>query len=168
MNLAVETWYVRWFFWSVQILHAFRGRDWWENEQRRIRERGTNLCAFVQTTILWAPVVLALHLALYGGGIAALTAVPIYFFGFWGYAWGAGAIIAIVCVVVALALLLDWESERRKKHPELVYEQQKKAEPTEKKPADPSFFAIFWAWLTAKKQKVCPLITFTKSEKEQS
>ena len=169
MNLALNVWYVRWFFWSLGILYQFKDvySVPWKIEDTQ--KRGTNLCMFVQSMLIWAPLVIILHLVLYGSALAALTAIPIYFFGFWGYAWGVGSIGGVIAVIVAALWCLKWSIEQREKRRAAANTQKKEEKPSSKKaPSAPSFFTIFWRWIVAKKQKFCLLIAFTKPTKEQT
>ena len=149
MTLSKTRWIVRLFFWSLGILDAFTGG----NRRWRVEQGGTNLCFFFQTTFVLAPLILLLHLAVYGALLTALTAGPIYFFGAGRYVAVIGAFVLLVAAVTAVAASIAWLGDRQR---ERRYEFRKTREDR-----GPSSLGIVWSWLVAQKQKVCPMISFT-------
>lgn len=111
--------------------------------------------------LVWAPLTLVLHVTLYASATIALTLAPIYFFGGSAYAWGVGAIVtAILAIRLAVYLVNKMSQYRAKKRPP-----QKSAPKQE--PTGPSFTEVLLEWCIAKKKKICPIITFTKSVAEE-
>jgi hypothetical protein len=166
MELERRQWFVRWFFWSLGIWNEFTERD----DSWRMKRRGTNLCHFIRVTSVWAPLVLLLHLAVYGAAISALTLVPIALFGFTFY-------ISLI-VAIATVVLVVWASKRymayqRSRAAHKAYTATSTAAPaTEAKPVEkappaprpPGFFETLWAYIVAIKRKVCPMISFREPE----
>lgn len=148
MTLSRERWIVRLFFFSVRILDTFTegDREW------RIGQNGTTLCFFFQATFIWAPLVLLLHLVVYGAILAALVLAPIFFFGL-------GTFVAILGGLATLASLIFTAGAVRR-----LLKQWKRgtARPT-RKDMGPSSVGIVWSWLAAQKQKVCPMISFNSA-----
>src|SRR3989344_237109 len=101
MQLTNNSWYVRWFFWSLGIWGEFRDLpstyDAWN-----IKEKGTNLCFFIRTMFVSAPLAILLNIITYVVAIASITYFPIKLLGGWGYLYEI-LIIAFVGGVVFLA-----------------------------------------------------------------
>jgi hypothetical protein len=57
MELNETSWYVRYYFWAVEVWDAFAGR--WPGYRDK---EHTNLCFFIRVTLLWAPLVVLLHI----------------------------------------------------------------------------------------------------------
>jgi hypothetical protein len=147
MTLNSSRWIVRLFFWSVGILDEFTD----SNRRFWIEQRGTNLCFFCQTTFIWTPLVLLLHVLVYGALGAALTVVPMRVIGVGSYAAVVIGTVALVLVVVGLNELMDWRRRRRWGRPSFDFKEER----------GPSTVGIAWQWLVAQKRKVCPMISFT-------
>ena len=95
MELNRALWYVRWFFWSTDIIEKFTDSRFCAYQTR---ER-TNLCFFVQAMLMYAPLILLLHAVFVVAAIASVTAWPIYLYGVIGYAWIVGVIAAMVAAI---------------------------------------------------------------------
>lgn len=160
MHLNKNSWYVRWYFWSLEICCQFldNGNMMWRAEQK-----GTNLCAFMRVIIIYAPLILLLHAIVYAGALAAITIWPIYLFGLKGYGLGMGALVALVALIVGIVLLVMWLNKTRKAR---TANQGQKIKQTAVNSIDPGFFRIMGRWVVAKKRKICPLITFVEHDKE--
>jgi hypothetical protein len=164
MELDKRQWYVRWFFWSLMLWDEFREDETsWQFENN-----GTNLCHFIRVILVWAPLVVVLHLLVYGSAIAVLTAWPIYLFGF---SWYMAALLAIAIVVGAV-----WGTKRasrkarewRRTHPITVLRPTfRRTKTVEAAPRGPGFFEVLWQYVVAVKSKVCPTITFAREQEVQ-
>src|SRR5438067_1640685 len=100
MNLPKDVWYVKLFRACLYLWASFRCGESWERDGFiATHEHRTNLCFFVRTITVWAPLVIVLHVLAYGAAIAALAIVPIYFFGAGGY---GHALIVLAVIGVAL------------------------------------------------------------------
>jgi len=153
MNLNKQSWYVRWFFWSLDILDKFVGCDTWRYQ------KGTNLCHFMRVILIYAPLVLVLHLALYGAAIGVVTVLPVYLFGWGSYGKTLGFVAAGVFIWFVTQAIL----ERRKiTGQESIVAQSPKV--VQASSAGPTFWQVVGEWLRAKKAKVCPLIAFNDSK----
>lgn len=160
MHLNKDSWYVRWYFWSLGICEEFSDNC---SLTDRAENRGTNLCAFMRVILIYAPLILLLHAIVYAGAIATITVWPIYLFGLKGYILGVSAVVGLVILVFLVINLVWLLLDRRKTR---IAAQQQAAKPTNADAANPGFFHIVRQWVVAKKQKVCPLITFDESNKE--
>lgn len=159
MELDKRQWYVRWFFWSLTVWDEFKDHG---DSSWRYRN-GTNLCHFLRVMLVWCPLVLLLNVAVYGAGVAALTALPIYFWGGTGYAYVVGALAIVVGVIISLNALSRRLKEWERRHPPAPKPEKKKEPPKVAVPAAPTgpgFWQVVWQYIVASKQKVCPIITF--------
>ncbi len=119
--------------------------------------------------LLWAPLVLLLHFAVYASAIAALTLVPIFWFGLSGYlglVFGVAAFIGLIVlasfVCAGISAGFRWVLLRSRKNrqksdvdeaPEPVVEQR-----------GPSFGEVLWQYAVATKRRICPIINFKNVE----
>ena len=162
MQLDSSRWFVRWYFWSQGIWDEFSDRsDLW-----RVEEKGTNLCHFMRVTLVWAPLVLLLNIAVYGAAIASLTVVPVVLFGFTFYLSLIGALATIALIVWAIKRDRTTTPERQP-----LETRTRATEPVVEKPrvgAGPGFWKTLWLYLVAVKAKVCPTITFNGAEGQAS
>jgi len=170
MELKKDRWYVTWFFLSLAILDKFWGRrDSYKSREWKY-EGGTNLCHFMRVTLVWAPLVVLLHLAIYGTAIAVLTIVPMRMLGWSGYrpilvAIGCLllAFVGVVLILIFLAWLKDFIGDQLYEA-DLRWRDKGYSESSEAKPAranrGPSFIQIWIAHLKAVKQGICPSISF--------
>lgn len=159
MTLNERLWYVRLYFWSASICDEFTegGMEW------RARERGTNLCQFLRVIVVYMPAILLLHVALYGGAITAITAVPIYLMGMVWYFAVAGAVALIIGIVYAIKWYRRIQLRGAARN-EAGTETKPAPVATPQPATSPSFGSIVWQWLVAQKQRVCPLINFNAQE----
>lgn len=154
MKLDKNTWYVKWFFWSLGICEEFLERY---DLQKNALGKGTNLCFFVQCVLFYAPLIVVLNLGSYIAALAVVTVVPIYYFGFTAYLWILGVLGALIALVYLCGFRLPDYLEKRK--------EKKSGEKNNKQDsANPSFRKLIFAWLGAKKQKVCPTINFVNEQ----
>lgn len=159
MELNHSVWYVRLFFWSLDIWNSFR--DDYRYDRSRVEERGTNLCFFMKVVFFYMPLVFLLHAVFAAAAIASLTALPMYLFGGIVYGWTLVAITAVIGAIWVVKMEMR-QAALRKAQVELVRRKREKQLATEgtKKPRSPGFFEVLWAYLAASKKKICPLITF--------
>lgn len=143
MDLNKQSWYVRWFFWSLDILEEFV-----EYDSSRY-ESGTNLCHFVRVVFAYTPLALALNLAFYAAAISVVTVWPVYLFGWGSYFVTLGFIggAGLLCLVAYWL----WNSSGNERV-------ERAASPAAD--SEPTFRQVVWEALVAKKRKVCPRITF--------
>jgi len=156
MDLNRNKWYVRWYFWSLGIVDEFCDRG---DNSKHFEKAGTNLCAFMRMIMVYAPLILLFTAIVYAAGIASVTVLPIYFFGLKGYGIILGAIVVLVLGICLAMMVYNSLTKKR-----LAKEQM--AKPADTDATNPSFFRVVWQWLVAKKQKVCPLVTFVQDKKE--
>lgn len=166
MELNEKRWYVQWFFFSLYVIDRFT--DGYDEET--YRRRGTNLCHFMRVTLIWAPLVLLLNLAVYGLLLSALVLVPLYYFGLFGSMKIYGVIIGIILAIVFIALLI-WAAheitrmlhEGSSKLADAIQE-NKARKAAHEAVNGPSFGTMVWRYAVATKRRICPLITFNQHE----
>lgn len=86
MELNKDIWYVRLFFWTLEVYYAFRNEKYCFSRSH-VERTGTNLCFFVRVIVLYAPLILLLNVVFVAAAVASVTAIPIYFFGATFYGW---------------------------------------------------------------------------------
>lgn len=146
MELDSSRWLVRWYFCCVDIWSAFFGGM--TKTAYDVKRSGTNLCHFVQLSFLWGPFALLLTLAMYAGALYVATVGTVKALGFPTVAVVLGTILALIAVVVLVVIISERRPERRYRYNEDVA------------PKPPS---IIWEYLKARKQKICPMISFARS-----
>ncbi len=159
LKLNRDLWHVRWFFWSLSIVDEF-----FETSRSYYAEDGTNLCYFMRVTLIYAPIILLLHVILVGIFFFSIITLPIYLFGGVGYGLTVGTIAIIIVGVILLNKFTESlaeylkERERRKRENSSL-----KKKDTVKKDKGPSFLKIVGIYIVEKKRKyLCPSITFIK------
>jgi uncharacterized membrane protein len=158
MNLNTEQWYVRWFFWSLGIWEEFNETY----QAHSVEINGTNLCFFVRTIVLYVPVVLLSHAIAFGLCLLAFVVAPIMMFGGRYYAYGVGAIVAIVAVLFGAVFFYEYVQNKKDAKREWNGQRVRRT-PSAR---EPSFGKLLWDWAVAQKQKVCPMITFSNRQPE--
>ena len=165
MNLAADVWYVRWFFWSCRALNQFcltsdyRYSRYYNRE--RIHQNGTNLCHFFRT-LLWGSLLGVLSVAtwIYVGFVVIV--MPFLLVGTSNIGIVFLAIGTVVGVPVAAVALLYGISVG------LSFGLSFAIEKVRCRPAKentvPSFFGLTVSYLAALKQRMCPIIKFTKDD----
>lgn len=149
MNLPKDAWYVRLFHACLYLWATFSNMECYDRPAFiREHEHRTNLCFFVRTIVVWAPLTIAVNLLAYGAAIGAVIGLPIYYWGLGGVAIRFGAIalgLGIVAVLVALA--------RRYAGQEVPV---------------PSAVYVASEWVRARKESICPTITFEATNEARS
>lgn len=162
MHLNKDSWYVRWYFWSLGICEEFldnHGLMW------NAKNRGTNLCAFMRVILIYAPLILLLHAIVYASLLATITILPIKLFGLKWYGLVVGALVGLI-ILVLLAINLVPELLDKRREAKRILAQEQATKTTNNDATHPGFFRVLGKWVVAKKWKVCPLITFDESNKE--
>jgi len=162
MDLNKSKWYVRWYFWSLGICEEFRDHH---GLIYQAENRGTNLCAFMRVIFIYAPLILLFHAIVYVAALATITVLPIKLFGLKWYGVGVGAVAGLILLVLLVVNLVMWLLD--KWWLARVNAQGQEAKPTNTDAASPGFVHVLWQWVVAKKQKLCPLITFVEREKKE-
>lgn len=167
MEFNKNRWYVQWFFLSLRVIDNFGGRS---GDNTYYYRHGTNLCHFMRVTLLWAPLVVALHIALYGLAVAALVLTPLHYFGLIGAAkiygvilLGVGALILVVAGIwgaTELAVFVD----RKVSETSATMKERQKLAAARKAERGPSFGSVLWQYVIAIKRRICPIITFKQTQ----
>lgn len=150
MNLNIDCWHVRLFFWSLGIWDEFR-----ENNTAYLYNDGTSICHFVRVICVYMPLVLLLHLALLVFAILTVIAQPIYLFGWIGYGYILAGVAAIIITPFCVKVVLR---KRREKTDRVGASEAIRV-------YEPGFWEILWVWFIAIKKKICPNLIFYR-EKE--
>lgn len=162
MVIYTDQWHFRLYLWSRQILRQFRGSLDYFDDQRE-RRFGVNLCPYIRTLMLWMPLVVALHLIVFGLVAYVYVIMPFQLFG----AMAIGIVLAkvlaavitgvvffgiIVGLVKLFGVFMDWRADYRIAHP--VPEVPVGAQ----RPQRFGFFKLLGAYLRAAHDKICPHI----------
>lgn len=145
MDLNKQSWYVRWFFWSLGVLEEFVEYHTYEYRN------GTNLCHFVRVVFAYAPLALVLNLAFYAAAVGVVTVWPVYLFGWGSYLTILGFVGGVGLVYLVGCWLWSLRSDQ---------EVTKEEAASSAVDPEPSFSQVVWEAVVAKKRKVCPLIRF--------
>ncbi len=158
MDLSKNLWYVRWFLWSADVISEFADRGYRDKRDRSYYElHGTSLCQFMRVTLVWAPIVLALHFVVFVLVLSAFILMPAYLFG-----WGYGKAIGGITVLMALIYAFDRMRISDYFEKEIFAFRNRQISRAEHKEAKaPSFLKLLWLRVVSAKQKVCPTIRFT-------
>lgn len=152
MVLDSQKWYVRLYFWSLEILEEFldNGYDWRHNS-------GTNLCHFLRVILIYMPAVVLINLSIVVSAFYVLTLWPIHLFGFWSYVWSIAAIAALSGLIWLYV---------RKKRKELARPKTQMAKKMEGKDS-PTFTRLVWEGVKSTKRKVCPILSFSENKETE-
>ena len=164
MEVGKESRVARYFFWSLGVWLSF---DKYAEEAYTLRgvsearERGTDLCSMMRVMCIYAPCVIVAQVAFYVSGLAALVGVPIYLYGF---RWWGGAVLRFFFGVAALVLAFVLLYVIFAVNDMVSYKMREmRTRKTEEKNRD-GIDKLLKEWVRAKKQKVCPMITFVGRE----
>jgi len=154
VELERNRWYVQLYLWCLAVWDTFllreakdlRGRNWLR----------TNLCQFLRTIFLWAPLVFVMNVGLLAFTCFVLVYYPVTRFGAGGYVKTlvvlAGIAFAGFLETILLSKVLRWFADRLLDRAE-AFDSEKTSV------RSPSFASIVFAWLRALKERTCPLIT---------
>lgn len=165
MDIAKDSWYSRWFFWSVEVVSTCA--NWQEIRKPRdvhyYQTAGTTLCQFMRTTLVWAPFVLLLHTIAYATLIAAVTIVPYRLFGttYLQVALGAIALAALIRYMpkqLRTAMGPATEEVSIRLHNARIRIEEIHASRVASRQL--GFLRLVYEWALAKKRSVCPVIRF--------
>lgn len=154
ITLSKDSWHVRWFMWSSDIWQEFRNGH-------AMHDLQTNLCYYIRTTLISAPLVILINLAVYVSALICITYIPITFFG-----WGVYFNILELVGFVALAIFLISKIPEKELTEEqaLAKENLAEAKRLRKLTRGPSFLSLTWHWLINQKKRVCPIINLEEQE----
>lgn len=134
--------------WSSDVWQEFRNGHTMHDLQ-------TNLCYYIRTTLISAPLVILINAAVYISALICITYTPITLFG-----WGVYFSILGLTGLIALAAFLINKIPEKKLTEEQVLAKTKMAEAKRlrKLARGPSFLSLIWHWLVNQKKRVCPII----------
>jgi uncharacterized membrane protein len=168
MNLDKRSWFVQLFFVALRIWLKFKNPRYETVDQYLKR---TNLCHFMRTIFVSAPLVILAHLALLGFGFYTLGYGPHSMIGDLWYKILMSALIgaAIVATILVVGCRIENFFERKRKtkgkasDPKMIAPPEPNLPPRKVKPVSgPSFGEVFVAWCKARKAAICPQITFSE------
>ncbi|MFH1769157.1 MAG: hypothetical protein ABH833_00635 [Parcubacteria group bacterium] len=156
MYIDPNSWHAKLFFMCLSIWSKFKTGD--KRIPRRY-ERGTNLCFYVRTITVWAPLVILLHLAFVVATVWTFTLLPISLFGFLGFAKTGGYIIVLCLLATGIVYGINLAGPRVKEVGESI---NRRTQPTVDNAVEKGSSAIEVAveWFKARKQQICPFISF--------
>lgn len=165
-----KSWHARLFFWSLCIWLKFKYGQYWKGQLSKY-ERQTNLCFYMRTIIVWMPLVLGLHLMVWGALFYVSFILPGELFGFkaFGKFWLFVLLAAALVAAVIFGGIVYEENIEPKIRPKIrSYVRKRKEEKraaVAAKPPEPkgmSGWEVLITWLVARKQAICPFISFQK------
>lgn len=150
MDIVKGSW-PHWLFgFAMEIWNQFL----FEEYATRRYEKRTNLCHLVRMTCVYAPVAILVNLATWAAAIATLVVLPIHFFGVKGYSASLAAITFLIFAIWGIGKLVAKLEGRRARLAALPTGAVART--------GPGFLVIAKEFAIAKKQKICPVINFTK------
>lgn len=169
ITLDRSVWHTRLFFWTLDVCDYFLNKKYYGNmgyySMANRYSCGTNLCHYVRVITVYLPLVLATHLLLVASTIYVLLLLPIRLFGALGYAFSIlhifGALLALIIAFTILAFGVVGLGKAKDITVKVI-------ETRRKLPDDqPSAVELIKLWVKAKKQKICPLISFIRTSGQE-
>lgn len=156
MNCDMNLWYVKWFFWSLDIIDQFTGNTGrWKTPRAETFKNGTNLCHFFRS-ILYGSLIFTHTFCLYGFVVFVVFILPFILFppsGVFGIIalilLAVTAISAGIGAAVGIVYCGGYGYEKIK-----VYYQ--------KETKNPGFCTVVITYVVSIKQMFCPTIIFNK------
>ena len=155
MNLNRGQWHVRLFFWALGIWDEFARNG--DTSYQYVD--GTNLCHFVRTITVYAPLVILLHGGLIAAAVYSVILLPVELFGAVTYSRILAGLVLLAGAVIGIKALVRYREKRSWMKPEVRIV---KAPPPIA--TGPSFWAIMLEWLISQKKKICPMIRFEQGD----
>jgi hypothetical protein len=160
MQLNLNLWYVKWFFWSAWVMDHFtkteRKRQFFSRTEK-YHDKGTTLCQFIRTLFLGTLIYLS-TIALIAYSLFVVLILPFILFPALNIVLSVGLVTMVTTIIIAgvFGLIFGIDKFNEK------YEVLKTSKPT--KSDEPSFIKTLFAYIKAVKQQVCPLVTFTNNQ----
>ncbi|HVZ10980.1 MAG TPA: hypothetical protein VG941_00940 [Candidatus Paceibacterota bacterium] len=166
LYIEKESWHAKLFFWSLAIWLKFKEGQSSSPEGLRLYYHGTNLCFYIRTIVIWMPMVLALHAALLSAAVYVIVILPFRFFG-WSYAlfWGFWVLIVGGAFLGGVLSSYFWKKSsewRRRRRDFQRLNRLKQLDCSLNQGL--SGIQVARAWISARKEKICPFISFEKNE----
>ena len=147
MKISKGSWIYNAYVAALEVLDRFNFRDIPDDALRA----HTDLCRFVRVFVIWVPFVVITQLVTLASMVACLIWLPIVYNGLSSYlaaiAWIVG--VGIFIGVVVYISTKWWTRWRQREKPEKV-----------KKTS--GAMSVAFAYIKAKKSKVCPFIEFSE------
>ncbi len=160
MKLQESQWHVQLYLWCRDTWNTFRDDNDWNTHH--------NLCLYIRSIILWAPLALLSQLALVAWAGYVLVYYPVTRIGWTGFFWEIGVVVGIAFAFLLFMLIRKgirrlsqaWTNRRYRKLEKLegTKEDAEEVLVTPEKDKGPGFIEVVFEYLVAMKQKTCPTI----------
>lgn len=163
MKIHASQWHARLYRWSRDTWNTFRADcDWGARD---------NLCLYVRTIVLYAPIVIFVHIALLFCAGYVLVYYPVTRIGWTGF-WYELVVVASIAGVVLLYKVVRKMSKQLSGvlSPRRTRRHQAKTSVAvvsgKTKQKGPSFFEVVFNFLVAVKRKACPTLEIVPDKQE--
>lgn len=164
MNLSNSNWSVRLFFWSLNIINEFTNFYY---DTPTIKHKGTNLCFFMRSIIVYLPLIFIAHLICLLLIANTLIIYPIHLMGVNNFEKLLVDIfigIVITLIIYIIFILISNSLDMLPTIPKLHWPKVLKRKPKQPINRGPSFSYLFIMWVVNQKKKICPIISFTNED----
>lgn len=150
-----DSWHYSLFGACKRMVEAFSGNDYWYEQPTSTK---VDLCSYMRTIMIWAPLTSIAYLAFYGWLIYVAVVFPMSVAGGWSYLW---LLICISAIAGGIALILGaiFAVEKTK---DAIKAKKENAPPVEKK--GPTFKELLIQYYQAVKYKICPILEVDDKE----
>lgn len=150
MDLKRSTWIVGLYLWCLSVICTFIPGQIRRDRYYDYHSKHTNLCHFMRTILVWAPLVVVLNIAFYVLGFLSVIIIPLLwfpglFFQFLLILGGVALSIVLIAVTVCgISKLKD-----------VTYEFMRNKFLNNE---DPTSVEVVWAYVKSFKNSICPFI----------
>lgn len=158
LQVNPDSWHARLYLWS----HTIWGEFWHKNNWSWYKDKctNTNVCYYLRVMLVYAPLVILLHAALFAATVGVVVVLPIHLFG----ASGVGkAVIAILLVALGLGLMMGL-CLLAFKASGMAIDSSRKRTMTIHEQDGLTFWEVVRARISGAKHKICPLIAIARPE----
>lgn len=160
MQIRSNTWHARLYFEYLRMIKGFTARP---HSFLRKYENTSNLCHYIRVLTIYGPLVVGSHLFTLSAVAFSFFLLPIQLFGISGFLTTTLVILIICSIVIAFCWVLikgiDAYMDWRKSKPKKIKKE---------KTGDSAFRVALTYIKEVKKNKLCPLISFEKENKENA
>lgn len=151
MDINPKSWHAWVFRACLVIWERFKGVDnWW------LHRRSTNVCHYLRVMLVWAPLVVAIHVAVAAWVVWCTVLLPMELFGALGYLRAIALCLGLVVGVVAGGGALFWGLTKLGRIP-----------PFRGATHRGGFLDVLAERAVAAKHRVCPSIRFATPASEE-
>ena len=162
LQVSPASWHARLYLWSHAIWYQFWHKDnldWYDNNRRN-----TNVCYYLRAMLVYMPLVILLHAALFAAAVWVTIVLPVHLFGFSGI--GKTMVITLL-VAIGVSIMVglvygtwrwsDAIADARREHTRNIHEQ-----------GELTFWEVVGAWISGVKHRICPLVTVMDADREST